>query len=386
MQTIPVLVVGDAPNLPSGLARITRDLCSLLFSEAESLGLKLFQAGIRYDGSPWPWRVWSLDEGAWGEEDIGRIWEWVLRESQAEAGVLFSVWDPGRCFGTSEVKLPGCERWGYFPIDSHNQHGKVSGPALQALRRYKRVLGYGNWGAQVLRVSLNKPEVSWLPHGLGENFGYSPEETRSPVPLLGCVAANQPRKDFGLFFRAAAFLRDFAPEWKELGLWIHTDQEATAAWCLPQLAEDFGFNTKKLQVTEELDDASLEMLYRKCWATFAPGLGEGFGYPIVESLACGTPVVHGEFGGGAELLPKKDWLASVAETRLEGAYAQVRPVYRATEVAYLLHKAMKWVETEPEVAGAYCAASITHLRWESLWPRWRGWWAKGLRELREAGK
>lgn len=381
MTRVPVLVLGDGPNMQSGLARIARQLTSLLSQHSEELGIEVAQAGLRYDGSPWPWRVFPIhDEANWGRGDIGNVWEWFL--GPREAGVLFSVWDPSRCFGTSEVKLRGCSRWGYFPVDSYSRQGYISGPAGVALTRYQRVLGYGAWGSRVLAKTLNKDSLPWLPHGLAEPWTLVSPGEKAPAPMLGCVAANQPRKDFGLFFRAADLLRK---KWKDLCLWIHTDRPIGEAWSIPQLASDFDFDDQgALLVSTDLDDESLVQLYSRCWVTFAPGLGEGFGYPIVESLACGTPVVHGTFGGGRELIPVEGWTVLPKLTRLEGAYAQYRPVYDPVDVMLALDRILKsYGERETQEIQAYCQGQVKYLNWDYLWLRWKPWFARGLRELRE---
>ena len=50
----------------------------------------------------------------------------------------------------------------------------------------------------------------------------------------------------------------------------------------------------------ELGD--LPALYGKAWATVLPSMGEAFGLVVLESLACGTPVVTLKEGGAAELV------------------------------------------------------------------------------------
>jgi glycosyltransferase involved in cell wall biosynthesis len=55
-----------------------------------------------------------------------------------------------------------------------------------------------------------------------------------------------------------------------------------------------------LIATDELDDPSLAALYRGANVLVHPYRGEGFGMPIVESMACGTPVIVTGQGPAAE--------------------------------------------------------------------------------------
>lgn len=114
--------------------------------------------------------------------------------------------------------------------------------------------------------------------------------------------------------------------------------------------------------------------------TIAPGLGEGFGYPIVESLACGTPCVHVDYGGGAELLPLNAWRVPFIAERLESVYALRRPVIGPEDMANAVVRALDWKRNDERVCQAYCRGSVEYLSWSNIWPRWRSWFAKGLEE------
>jgi glycosyltransferase involved in cell wall biosynthesis len=387
MDAIPLLVLGDAPGESSGLARIARDLTAHLHADADRLGIRVAQLGLGWAGPSPAWPVYPIRDGEnWGQQDLERAWQWHV---QGDTGVLFSVWDPARCFATATLPLAGGRRWGYFPIDAHNAGGGLSGPAGEAVTRYQRVLAYTRWGSRILRSCTNGHPVSYLPHGLDllvfrpeiDSTLYAqiaemlwPTVVQGRHTLVGCVSTNQPRKDLGLLFAAIRIMRGMNAR---IRLWLHIDKDISPAWSVPQLASDFELEDA-LVVTHDLTDAELAALYAICGVTIAPGLGEGFCYPIAESLACGTPAVHGTFGGGAEIVPKSEWRYPEVARRYESVYALVRPVYDPLDVANAAMRALNWVREDSNVVREYCRGAVAHLDWSVLWPRWRSWVAQGL--------
>lgn len=368
----PILIVSDAPNLPTGLGRIARDLAQLLHRWRDRLEVEVSQLGMGWNGSKWPWPVIGIqDEAEWANLDLPGA---IQRTFQGRPGVVLSIWDPHRCFYVPRwaEQFLGVKTWGYFPIDAEGRRGGFGGPAAECVRRYDRVLGYGPFGAKVLREVREGP-VQWLPHGIDLDFWQPVEGAKRK--LIGCVAANQVRKDLGVVFEAWALLKDRHPgRW---AYWLHTDLEVKA-WSVPEMAEEYGFGAELLVTTAGMDDETLKGLYSQCVVTVAPGLGEGFGYPIVESLACGAPVVHVDYGGGAELTPGP-WRVEPVAWRLEGLYLLKRPVLHPERVAAVLEKAALWREEEPEVVDAFCRGAVAHLGWKEIDRRWFSWMRQGLK-------
>lgn len=417
---IPFIVYGDGPRLPSGLARIARDLLIRLLPEEERLGIAVHQLGVDPpDG--WHWQAWPF----WGLQpsmgDQGRAALDTLltevREVYAREPVVLMIMDPSRCYDLTrwaeDPRLAdqgaylAAQIWGYFPIDSENVWGGLSGPAAEAVKRCDRVLAYGRYGAEVLHTTLEgvrqpgvqtaplpRQAVPYLPHGLDSTFrpglpleaaGEGFADWRRVLPpdasIIGCVATNQLRKDLSLLFASAAILKRQGP----VGVWLHTDQ-LTNAWDIGQLCGDFNFRRREICVSTAehlISDAVLAARYGASDATLGVGLGEGFGYPLVESLACGTPTIHVRFAGGAELIPRLDWLVEPAGWRLESCYAVKRPVLKPEDVAETLARAIRWRRQDPDFCRAYCSGAVSYLGWDVLWPRWRSWIARGLKALRE---
>src|SRR5262245_30170095 len=117
-------------------------------------------------------------------------------------------------------------------------------------------------------------------------------------------------------------------------------------------------NSTLITQSGQFSDAELSYAYSACDATFLPSLGEGFGYPVVESLACGVPCVTGSYGGAAELIPNEDWLVEPLAERLDTMHNCLRPVYTPVDFAELLDNILQ----EP-VAPEVCTTAVEHLDW-----------------------
>ena len=386
MYRTPFLIVSDGPQESTGLGRIARDLGSLIHES--DLPVDLVSLGGPIPPIWTTWRHIPMGEAErrddWGRGYIEQVWRSLWR---GMPGILWVIWDPSRLAALLGLDVPA-QIWSYPAIDAANHRGSIGGPAGEALHHADRVIAYGRWASQIIKTMREEP-VPYLPHPLDlatysapatwEEAAWVTQQLGPQVGsldrIVGCVATNQPRKDLGLYFQA---LRALADRGHHVYGWLHTDT-LVKAWSVVQLVEDCGLQRRVTVSTREYTDRQLALLYQRCSVTIAPGLGEGFGYPIVESLASGTPVAHGDFGGGRELVPRREWRFPVRELRLEGIYGQQRPVFRAEDVANAIERIWSWREGIGEAtARAYCQGAVAHLDWQSLWPRWRGWIRQGL--------
>ena len=78
-------------------------------------------------------------------------------------------------------------------------------------------------------------------------------------------------------------------------LWIHIDA-MERFWSISALLVDYGLQNQAVVTTGRLTDEQMTWAYSACDVTWGIGRGEGFGFPIYESLACGIPCIHGNYG------------------------------------------------------------------------------------------
>lgn len=384
MKACPIMLLSDAPEQPTGLARITRDVAAGLSRMPEFRVATLGRGGR--SSRRFPWTQYGFPVSAqWGEAYLEECWRDF---SGGEPGILFTIWDATRlpwlvmferlpeplASFLSKVRM---QRWGYFPIDGSGPGDRISLLPAETIRKFDRALAYGMWAQELMGRSTGRDDIDWLPHGLNtsvfslrdQNAGRILLDVGSQKKVVGCVMTNQSRKDWGLAFEAMAGVVRERPD---VVFWAHTDV-LNRTWSLDALVADFSLmNNVRITMTGEFDDVGLAALYSACDLTILPSLGEGFGYPIVESLACGVPVIHGNYGGGAELV-SSDHRVEPFAYRLETPYNVRRPVFRAID---WMVKILEVLDSDPNPEEY--RRRIEHLDWKNLWPVWEKWLREGI--------
>lgn len=408
-EPIPIAILSDSPDAASGLGRIARDITGKLYKS--KLPVRVSSMGFGGHGSKdLPWTQYNF--GPYNQPtDILLTVPSLIDWFENKPGIVLTIFDLHRLepFRFGELYGPAWNQflaqqnlqlWGYFPVDGNSPDGALPLQSCEILRAFDRVLAYGPYGQGVLQKCLAKlkPEhpkvkpsdVQWLPHGIDLSiFRDLGRESRSEIKrevksdidpsgkreigvgpndkLLGIIATNNPRKDWGSSFRVMKNLSERDSSWK---FWLHTDQ-LLKGWNIAELGEQHGLQDQ-LFITFQLTDEDLAKLYSACDVTLGPG-AEGFGFPLVESMACNTPVAHIKIAGGADLLPA-DCLVDPAAIRTDGPLCLERPVMDVQATADRLEKLAsrgRWGRTE-----------VQHYGWSSVWPQWKTWIEEGLDEFK----
>lgn len=131
-------------------------------------------------------------------------------------------------------------------------------------------------GEAVELLGLDEGKIRVVPHGVEPPF--EPEGQVATGEYALAVGTVEPRKNLPRAVeaaqRAGIELRVVGPEgWGDVGV------------------QSLGF----------VSDEVLAALYRGAQCLVFPSLYEGFGLPVLEAMACGTPVVTGNFGATAEV-------------------------------------------------------------------------------------
>lgn len=385
----PILIVGDNPSLPGGLSRIGRDLATLACTLPE---LRIGYLG-RGEGNrrAFPFVVYPYDERhEWGQGVIREVWNDF---SQGEPGLILTTDDPSRrgWFADPGRYPQGLESFlgegrnflkiGYFPIDSTGPgDGNVLGvEARGTIMGYDKVLAASEWGRDVM-MNSGRRDADWLPHGFfPDKFRIRADARKIMLKddaevWVGSVMANQSRKDFPVLFEAAALLK--AHYGNRFRLWLHTNAPVSY-WNVYSLAADFGIGDC-LDLTTGTTDEMLALRYSSCDCTLLPSAAEGFGYPIAESMACGTPCIVTDYAAGQELVPEEMRVRPVAY-RIDTVWNVKRAVLSGHGFARAAIQQIERMREDREYEMEVNAERVRHLQWPNLRFLWERFFRECLR-------
>jgi glycosyltransferase involved in cell wall biosynthesis len=148
----------------------------------------------------------------------------------------------------------------------------------------------------------------------GQRFTPGGARHDRPVVLFAGDAGEE-RKNLPLLAQAVAALR---ARNEDVELWVAGPGDQSAALTGTELPAD------RVRLLGSVAPDDLASLYRAAWVTALPARAEAFGLVLVESLACGTPVVALDQGGPLDIVrPGIGVLAAEDAEALADACAEV---------------------------------------------------------------
>jgi glycosyltransferase involved in cell wall biosynthesis len=381
MTPTPLLILSDAPSASSGLGRITRDLATRIASTMPDV-FRVATLGYGGAGSSalpfFQYFIHSIE--GWIVPELPAVWEDHVGQ---EEGILLVIWDPSRVGWLADprqcphtglrqwLERTPMKKWIYGAIDAPGPFGGLSIQLSTALKGFDRVLNYSKWSSRItgypdhlphgINTAVFRKGNKWAAKRAFRESGFVGLKESSF--LIGIVATNQARKDYALAIQTCRLLLDRG---MDVRVWIHTDA-VERFWNLAALQMDYGLQGRVVITTSRFSDEQMAGFYNACDVTLGIGMAEGFGYPIFESIACGTPCIHTEFSGAAEYMPS-EMLVMADAFRYEGPWCSQRAV----------HNPQEWTARIDAVAGTDFHLH-SDLEWDNLWPKWSEWLLKGLK-------
>jgi len=296
--------------------------------------------GVRHQPSGWSvptnpgWCAWALPRAAW----------------RARADV----------FHAPAYTAP---LWGARPLVvtlhdvSYERHPEwyphQSDPLRRAFYRHSalradRIITDSQFSRQEISAAYGIPaaRIAVVPLGVSDVFAPGAVVPRDPVVLH--VGDLHPRRNLAMLWDVVCHLRTHAPGLSALSLvLVGTDR---GAWAGLAARARGTVHEGALRHLDHITDAVLTRWYQQASVMAYPSRYEGFGLPLLEAMACGTPVVASrascipEVTGGAALLVDPDdtagWAQALGRVLTDGAEAA-----RLREAGLARASAFRWAHT-----------------------------------------
>ena len=272
----------------------------------------------------------------------------VLEDKEFEPDLIYATGDPGSISAIAQVVPESTPFLAYVPIEGE----PLVNSQWRALLSHIDFFTCSQYGVEVVKRSLDR-DVDFVYHGVDtEVFTPLSASERSEYRarlgwdgkfVITCVAQNVNRKQLTRLMEAVAILKQQYNQ-RDVLLYLHTvpfQSYWLEGWNLPEVSEAFGLSTevvfnplmdefgKGVPEVGNMDVPGLRELVSSADLFVLPSKVEGFGLPIAEAMAVGTPVVVTKYAAGWEVarsgggvgIPVHDWEVHKSGTR----YANVSP-------------------------------------------------------------
>lgn len=255
-----------------------------------------------------PWHCTHLIPELPAEPGRASRYQALLTYSASRTGLIGYDTVPLTTSETAAEGMPGAFAHFLAAAVHADRIATISEATAAEFRGWKQMLaGAGHIGPEIKPIPL--PMESRLPSRAAVEEAASLLRIGS-LPVVLSVGSHEPRKNHINVLHAAEIL------WRE-GLLFTLTFVGGNSWRSERFiafVEGLQAASRPLQVIRALPDELLWAAYSVALCTVFPSLHEGFGLPVAESLASGTPVITSNFGsmreiarsGGALLVDPRD--------------------------------------------------------------------------------
>lgn len=284
-------------------------------------------------------------QGIAHEADFGRrivprlvLGRWDVVHSMGRRDALASVRAkrarPGRRTVITDLGLPSRSFW--------EQMGKEAGVVERVVRGIDVYSCMSRYALDYLERDYGRTDGVVVPGGV-DLRSFQPAAQRAPQPtLLFSGALDEPRKGLATLLAALPLI---AQEEPDVRLWLSGPGDPG-----PFLAAAPAEAVERTEVLGPGESDRQHERYGSAWATCLPSQADSFGMALIESLACGTPIVVSDDGAPQELVEE----GSNGE---RCALGDVDSLARACGRAIALARA--------DGTSARCRASVERFDWRS---------------------
>jgi glycosyltransferase involved in cell wall biosynthesis len=316
-------------------------------------------------------RVFPMGYETWSHDVMFEHYRRVRKEAQ-DPLLFVTLCDVWVLKGKAWDEMDGIVSW--VPID----HAGLP-PAVEAWLRKDNVtpVAMSQHGSRVM--TDRGIEHVYIPHALEKHWQPT---VLADDPFPGKFVVTIPNANKGVLPSRKAWGENllafgvFAQGKDDVLLYLHTDATGSGAGIdLPSLVSAAGIPPEKVMFVDQYDyrmgvpDETMAAIYTRSDVLLSATAGEGFGLPVLEAQACGTPVIVSNFSAQPELVGD-GWIVEVQPqwnpTQLQWfATPLVHSIVRALNEAYERPRGQV-SDDAVEFAQAYAADKVFAEGWVPL--------------------
>jgi glycosyltransferase involved in cell wall biosynthesis len=321
---VKVLIHSNGPHVPSGYGKQARHAGRILRDLGHEVAFSCF-SGL--GGQPIRWDGYTLFPSGMLDFSPDMV---VPHALTMGADLVIPIMDffklsPASVQWRQAIEAHPMRMAAFIITDSIAENGGPSMLDQQAIPMFGphpvAVSMFGQARLQALGYGTEEYPMSYLPHCVDTSV-YKPPADRLEARrelgtpgdfVIGIMAANSDGIRKGFQIQMAAFQR-FARRHKDAYLALFTIADSVSGLPLAQMAADMGIADRVVfmptyeQVAGMLPEEMTAAWYGSLDILSLCSYGEGFGVPLIEAQACGTPVVATDGSAMAELAGRAGWL------------------------------------------------------------------------------
>lgn len=318
-----ILIMTDSPFIPTGQARVGREIAVKLASHGHEMGyLGLFHRTDIFPNLPHNIQFWWTNDNEYGSNYLDTV---VMQFQPEIVLTIGDFWNIGWIADHNICRTRRQFQWcSYIPVDGEPMNGGLPPGIIKAVEDIDIPVAYTEYARRAVLKSVMDEEtrlrISTIYHGVDTKV-FKPADpaermrTREKFGLQNkflflCVCRNQSRKNIPRLLHAWKKFSEL-PEFKgKVVLWPHMYFNDPAGWKIDDILKEQGLNNDSIMYYEQiahgrshlhmLREAELAQLYQISDAFILPS-GEGFGLPTFEAMASRLPCILINHSASAEL-------------------------------------------------------------------------------------
>lgn len=301
-----------------------------------------------------------------------------------EFDTLIAHWD---CFAVGFLQRLNVYTMIYVPID-----GPFTQTMFDLVKENDKVVAFSRYGYKELEKWFNRSKIDYIPHGIHtevwkpieetdrykirkERFGIDNDEF-----LILSVGANVgERKQLPLMMLVFKKLLEQYPKCT-LFLFTNPNMAFPKGYNLVSLAAELGIKDKVRfpkydPIIESWDNLKMIELFAVSDVYLTASLAEGFGVPMLEAMACGTPVIGPNSSTIPELVEGHGWVYDINPDYLFAAsWIPTLQFYPIPSMNSMLLALMDAKQNRDKVIknGEKSREFALKYDWTKIMPLWRG--------------